>query len=75
MSLFQNEKKSLAGTWGDEIKTQYYATNHIEPQHTLTNFRESYNVEKFEKAKEDNNNKFMKFVRSLYIICVYLYMF
>jgi len=52
--------KSLAGTWGNEIKQKSYTDK--PPGKVLTITRESYNTINIMKEKEHIKNKFVKFV-------------
>jgi hypothetical protein len=58
-----NPSKSLAGTWGNEIKQKSFADK--PPGKGLTITRESYNTINIMKEKEHIKNKFVKFVSDI----------
>jgi len=58
-----NPSKSLAGTWGNEIKQKSFADK--PPGKGVTITRESYNTINIMKEKEHIKNKFVKFVSDI----------
>ena len=60
--LSSNQVESFAGTWGKEMKVKLAPNGGHTGNDYTTTFSSSFDADKFSTLKNENNNKFAKFV-------------
>ncbi len=65
--LSSNQVDSFAGTWGKELKVKLAPNGQHAGNDYTTTFSSSFDMDKFSTLRNENSNKFAKFVSSMII--------